>query len=275
MTENRRHPFRSRPLGDPLPKSGFPRWLEILGRLFDSGPRFLVYLVAAIAVVAGLSVVARADLSAGSIPERQAQAREVLGYAPGAPFQYEVGKFGYGSLEITVDSNVGLPDVASPTHTRSTSLRLAVASMNGPPANLNMLWREPTISQVYQVVGADWFTWYVSTYPVCVSPDQAAGFLAAPAGTYTCLTEEQLAEMTQAVIETTVWSKPDWHFVRKLQELHGASGLPVVTWASPIQGVLEDETATALPSVLRFAVFYQFVLPATPGWTPPEDPAVP
>lgn len=114
--------------GGRLPREGFPRWVRWL---FGWLPA-----LAAALLVAGSPALALAD--AGTIPERQADAREVLGYGPSEPFVMQPGKWGIGELEIGVDSKVGLPNVWSGpgfSGTQATYVRLTVHGGSGIPAS--------------------------------------------------------------------------------------------------------------------------------------------
>jgi hypothetical protein len=260
-----------------LPTRAFPRWVYAFGGVVDAVAgwrRHRFWFGAGVLVVATLGAATcgldEAFANASTIPERQADVRTVLGYGPTEAFQYEGGKWGLGVLELIVDEHVGNPDVAiAQIQPRATTVRLAVHNGNGIEWNYGATTGR-TIAQTYQWVSPDWLAWYTATYPPCVSPDQA--HRAAILDEYTCLTETELVGVPERVVEMAVWAKPDWPVVRRLQALHGAQGLPVVTWSGPIYAV-EDETGTNLPTTARWWVYYQFVAPRTPGWAPPAPVA--
>ncbi len=255
-------PLPSRPSVPPVSPRlpvAMPRWLQRLGRVLD-WLLPVVLLLAAPGLALG---------NAATVPERQATLRELLGYAPGAPFRFEGGRWGLAELELAVDAHVALPEApVGSAVVRATSVRLLVHSRNGqlgsPQPGSGSL---PTVAQVYQWTSTDAVTWYSAQFPPCVSPDQTARALAGPGAVYgyTCLTEEELVALSDRVVSMSLWERADWPMVARLQALHGASGVPVVTWASPVLHG-EDERATSLPSVLRWWVYYQFVLPA-PGFS--------
>lgn len=233
-----------------------------------------------VALVVGLVACATVAWgNANTIPERQATAREVLGYGPDEPLVLET-TWGFGQLEFVVDEHVGLPDVPSlvgpEPAPRASTVRLAVTSylsaadglIHNTPAG-----RAPVVAQTYS-----WSfpTWALSTYlPPCVSPAQAAVALADWTGEYSCLTEAELVASARHIADMAVWSKPDWPMVRWLQELHGSSGLPIPMGVMWRKALTEDNSAGPLPSVLRMDVYYVFVAPKDPGWVAPVDPAVP
>ena len=168
---------------------------------------------------------------------------------------------------MSVDENVGDPDGPSTPSTQVGTARLAIDLLNG-----ENLETPKVVSQNFQRVipDAEWGWWWLYiTNPPCVTRTQVERSAADVSGSYTCLTEEQLAGDPSQVAGMLPWTRGDWPLLNAVRQIHGATGVPVPVATLGVPEVT-DERSTVRPTSFRVRIMYAFAIPAE-GWTAPAE----